>query len=67
MKTYCVEEWVEEDEKCRDGWCSDPWKFHKYPIVHEFEYEEDLNQKIYDIIKNCGVISKVWIEERNTK
>ena len=64
MKTYCVEEWVEEDEKCRDGWYhEDPWKFFKYPIVREFEDEKELNQAIYNIIKNCGVISKVWIEE----
>ena len=64
MKTYCVEEWVEEDEKCRDGWYhEDHWKFFKYPIVHEFEDEKELNQTIYNIIKNYGVISKVWIEE----
>lgn len=63
MKTYYVEEWVEEDEKRRDGWASDPWKFGKYPVVYEFENEKDLNEKIYSIINNGGVISKVWIQE----
>lgn len=67
MKIYCVEEWLEEDEKCRDSWYSDPWKFHKYSVVREFEDEQELNQAIYNIIKNCGVIGKVWIEERNTR
>ena len=63
IKIYCIEEWVPEDEKCRDGYPSESWKMCKTPIIHEFEEEDEFKNKILDIINNGGVISKVYIKE----
>ena len=62
-KIYCIEEWVPDDEKCRDGYPSETWKMCKTPITHEFEEEDEFKNKILDIINNGGVISKVYIKE----
>ena len=58
-----IEEWVPDDEKCRDGYPSDSWKMCKTPIVHEFEEEDEFKNKLFDIINNGGVISKVYIKK----
>ena len=62
-KFYCIEEWVPEDEKCRDGYPADSWKMCKTPITYEFENEEEFKNKLLDIINNGGVISKVYVKE----
>ena len=62
-KVYCIEEWIPEEEKCRDGWHEDSWKNMKTPIDHEFDNEEEFKTKLLDIINNGGVISKVYIKK----
>lgn len=69
MKTvYCIEQWWKEDDyHFRDGsfWGIDVdlWKIGCYPVLLEFDEEEDFKEHLLSIINQSGIIGKVYYKE----
>lgn len=68
MKTiYCIEEYLKEDEKVRDGgfWGhkDQPQKFGLTDYLQEFDDEEEFKDMLLSIIKAGGVIGRVFTKE----
>ena len=69
MKTvYCIEQWwKEDDDHFRDGsfWGlpEDWWKLGHFPVLYEFDDEEEFRKELKRIIDGCGIIGKVYHKE----
>lgn len=66
-KIYCIEEWVLEDEKVRDGgfWgnLECPWKIGMTDTIQEFDDEEEFTNYLKSIIEDSGIVGRVFIKE----
>ena len=66
-KIYCIEEWVQEDERVRDGgfWGSieQPWKIGMTSRILEYDNEEEFKDYLMSIINSGGVVGRVFIKE----
>ena len=66
-KIYCIEEWVQEDERVRDGgfWGSieQPWKIGMTSRILEYDNEEEFKDYLMSIINSGGVVGRVFTKE----
>ena len=66
-KIYCIEEWVLEDEKVRDGgfWgnLECPWKIGMTDTIQEFDDEEEFTNYLKSIIEDSGIVGRVFIKK----
>ncbi len=66
-KVYCIEEWVCEDERVRDGgfWGSieQPWKIGMTNQILEYDNEEEFKDYLMSIINSGGVVGRVFTKE----
>lgn len=56
--SYIVEVWIDDNERSRDGWSEETYKFGKTPVLYEYT-DKEIGNKLYKMIKNCDIISKV--------
>lgn len=66
-KIYCIEEWLADDERVRDGsfWgcLESPWKIGLTDRVQEFDDEEEFKDYLMNIINSCGIVGRVFTKE----
>ena len=66
-KIFCIEEWLKEDDRVRDGgfWGSlkQPWKIGLTSYVKEFDNDDDFKDYLISILKDGGVIGRVFTKE----
>ena len=66
-KVFCIEEWLKDDERVRDGgfWGSleQPWKLGLTSYVQEFDEEDEFKDYLISIINDGGVIGRVFTKE----
>ena len=66
-KVYCIEEWVRESERVRDGgfWgnIECPWKLGMTDTIQEFDDEEEFKNYLKSILDDSGVVGRVFIKE----
>lgn len=66
-KIFCIEEWLKEDERVRNGgfWGSieQPWKLGLTSYVQEFDEEDKFKDYLMSIINDRSVIGRVFVKE----
>ena len=66
-KIYCIEEWVSEDERVRDGGfrgsIEQPWKIGMTSRILEYENEEEFKDYLMSTINSGGVVGRVFMKE----
>ena len=66
-KIFCIEEWLKDDERVRDGgfWGSleQPWKLGLTSYVQEFDNEDDFKDYLMSIINDGLVVGRVFTKE----
>ena len=66
-KVFCIEEWLKENERVRNGgfWGSleQPWKLGLTSYIQEFDEEDEFKDYLMSIINDGNIIGRVFTKE----